>query len=92
MGVTSFIIIPILTVFLKILFIFICSALVFCLPVCLYEGSISPGTEVTDFGELPCACWELNLGPLEEQPMLLPAAMGPAPLTFLLRVRVVIFI
>ena len=26
-----------------------------------------PGTEVTDGCELQCGCWELKLGPLEEQ-------------------------
>ena len=30
-------------------------------------GVRSPGTEVTDSCELPCGCWELNSGPLEEQ-------------------------
>jgi hypothetical protein len=36
------------------------------LPACLCEGVTSPGTEATDSGELPCGCWELNLGPLEK--------------------------
>lgn len=31
------------------------------------EDTGSPGTEVTSGCELPCRCWELNLGPLEEQ-------------------------
>jgi hypothetical protein len=35
--------------------------------VCLYEGVISPETGVADGCELPCGCWELNPGPLEEQ-------------------------
>ena len=34
-------------------------------------GIRSPGTGVTDSRELPCGCWELNLDPLEEQPVLL---------------------
>jgi hypothetical protein len=34
----------------------------------LCEGVGSLGTGVTDSYELPCGCWELNLGPLEEQP------------------------
>ena len=38
-----------------------------CFYVC---GPIDTG--VTGDGELPCGCWELNLGPLEEQPMLEP--------------------
>jgi hypothetical protein len=44
---------------------------VFCLHVCLREGVGSPGTGVTDSCELPSGCWELNLGPLGEQPVLL---------------------
>ena len=39
----------------------------------LYEGVGSPGTRVTDSCKLPCGCWELNTGPLEEQPALLNA-------------------
>jgi hypothetical protein len=35
--------------------------------VCLCEGVRSSGTGVTDRCELPCGCWELNLGPLKEQ-------------------------
>jgi hypothetical protein len=35
------------------------------------RGIASPGTGVTDSCELPCECWELNLGPLEEQAVLL---------------------
>ena len=49
-------------------FIFILCSLVFCLYVCLHEGAKSPGTGVTDSYELSCGCWELNLGPLKEQP------------------------
>lgn len=33
----------------------------------------SPETGITDSCELPSGCWDLNLGPLEEQPMLLTA-------------------
>ena len=35
------------------------------------EGAGSFGTGVTDDGEPPCGCWMPNLGPLEEQPVLL---------------------
>ena len=35
------------------------------------EGIISEDTGVTEGCELPCGCSELNLGPLEEQPVLL---------------------
>jgi hypothetical protein len=37
------------------------------------EGVGAPGTGVTDSCELPCGCWEPNLSPLEEQPVLFPA-------------------
>lgn len=30
-----------------------------------------PGTEVTDGFELPCRCWEPDLGPLQEQQLFL---------------------
>jgi hypothetical protein len=36
-----------------------------------YESFRSPGTGVTGGCELPCECWEMNPGPLEEQPVLL---------------------
>jgi hypothetical protein len=52
------------------LFLILC-ALVFCLYACLCEGVVSPGTGVTDSCGLPCGCWELNPGPLEEQRVLL---------------------
>jgi hypothetical protein len=35
----------------------------------LEKGIRSPG--ITDRYELPCQCWELNPGPLEEQQVLL---------------------
>jgi hypothetical protein len=52
-------------------FIFILCALVFCLHAYLCESAGSFGTGVIDSCELPCGCWEVNPGPLEEQPMLL---------------------
>ena len=36
-----------------------------------YEGVRSPRTGFSDSCELPCGCWELNLGPREEQSVLL---------------------
>jgi hypothetical protein len=39
--------------------------------MCVGEAVGSPGTGVTDRCELPCGCWELSPGPLEEQPVLL---------------------
>ena len=62
------------------LFIFILCALVFCLHVCLGEGVKSPGTGGTHSCELSCGCWELNLGPLEEQPVLLTIETSLQPL------------
>ena len=52
-------------------FIFILCSLVFCLHVCLYKGSRSPETVVTNSFEMPCGYRELNLGLLEQQPVLL---------------------
>ena len=49
-------------------FIFMCIG---ALPVCISEGVRSPRTEATDRCELPRGCWELNPGPLEEQPVFL---------------------
>jgi hypothetical protein len=43
------------------------------------EGVGPSGTGVTDCRELPCRCWELNQGPLEEQPALLTAALSLQP-------------
>jgi hypothetical protein len=38
---------------------------------CLCKGVRSPGTGIIDSHELPSESWELNLGPLEEYPVLL---------------------
>ena len=35
-------------------------------------------TRVRDSCELPCGCWELNLEPLEEQPVLLVTEPSPS--------------
>ena len=45
--------------------------------ICARRGRQIPGTGVTDSCELPCGCWELNPGPLEEQPVLLTAEPSP---------------
>ena len=60
------------------IFLILC-ALVFCLHVCLCEGVRAPGTGVTDSCELPCGCWGLIQGHLEEQPVLLTTEppLGP---------------
>lgn len=39
----------------------------------MHEGTESPKTEISDSDELPCGVWELSLGPLQEQPMVLTA-------------------
>ena len=39
----------------------------------------SPGTRVTNSCGLPWDCWELNMGPLEEQAVLLTTAIPPDP-------------
>jgi hypothetical protein len=59
--------------FLKNLLIFILCSLGFFLYECLYEGVRSPETGVTDSCEITYRCWELNLGLLEEQLVLLTA-------------------
>ena len=61
-----------LVLIFKIYSFFILYSLVFCLCVCLCECVRYPGTEIMDSCELPCGCWELNPGPLEEQPSLQP--------------------
>ena len=35
------------------------------------EGVREPGTGLTGGCDLPCGCWELNMGPLEEQSVFL---------------------
>jgi hypothetical protein len=50
----------------------------------LEEGVGFPGTGVTDHYELPCQCSALNLGPLEEQCVLLTTEPSPALLSCLL--------
>jgi hypothetical protein len=54
---------------------------VFCLCLCLCtteleEGIESPGTGFTDGCEPSFGCWELNLGPLEEQPVSLTTELS----------------
>jgi hypothetical protein len=43
------------------------------------EGVRSTGTGVTDGCKLPSGCWELNLRPLEEQPLFLTAEPSLQP-------------
>jgi hypothetical protein len=50
------------------------------------ESIESLGVETRDSCESPCGCWELNLGLLEEQPVLLTIELfPPTPLFTLLR-------
>jgi hypothetical protein len=42
----------------------------FSVPSEVRRRCLTSGTGVKDGCELPCGCWELNLGPLEEQPLL----------------------
>lgn len=44
------------------------------------EGTWPSGTGVTDHCEPPCRCWELNLGSLEKQQVLLPTEPSLQPL------------
>ena len=70
---------------------------VFCVPACLCTTSVpcsgggqkeggvgSPGTGIPDGCELSCGCWELNLGFLKAQPVLLPIepSLQPPELVF----------
>lgn len=50
-----------------------CVLLVCLVPTEGRKGIGSPGIGVTVDCELPCGFWELNLCPLEEQPVLLTA-------------------
>jgi hypothetical protein len=47
------------------------SALSACTFAC-QKRAVNP---ITDGCEAPCGCWELNSGPLEEQPMLLTSEL-----------------
>lgn len=44
------------------------------------ERQIPPGNGLTDGCELPCGCWELNSGPLQEQQGLFTAEPPLQPL------------
>ena len=66
-------------------------ALLLCLHTCLCEGVRSPGTGVTDRCEVPCGCWELNPGSLQEQPVLLTAEPSLQPLYKHLNIGVLFF-
>ena len=44
------------------------------------EGVGFPETGIIDSCELPCVYWELNAGPLEEQPVLLTPELYLQPI------------
>ena len=46
---------------------------------CIRQGVRPSGAEVIDGCEPPCGCWEPNLGPLQEQQVLLRAEPSPQP-------------
>ena len=61
--------------------IYICVCVCVCvcvLPACILHTMCMPGAHAED--EPPCGCWELNLGPLQEQQMLLTAELTLQPL------------
>lgn len=43
-----------------------------CMCVCVWVSDLG----ITDSGELPCGCWESNLGSAEEQSVVLTPAPG----------------
>jgi hypothetical protein len=47
------------------------------------QSTVSPGTGITDGCELPHGFWELNLGPLEEQPVLFTREPFLKPLKYI---------
>lgn len=67
---------------LLLTFISISCALVFCLRICLC------GCQSHWNCELPCGCWDSNLGPLEKQPALLTSEPSLLPYCFLFKSRI----
>ena len=62
------------------------------LSVCMPEGQKRAPDPITDGCELPCGCWELNSGPLEEQAILLTSEPSLQPLFSFFRDRVSLYI
>jgi hypothetical protein len=58
-----------------VLSVYVCVLYVCLMPKEVITGCQIPRTEVTDSCELPCECWELNLGPLQEQPLTLKSCV-----------------
>lgn len=55
--------------------------LMLCLLVCLCEGSGPWDWSYRQLRELPCVYWELNPGPLEEQPVFLTTEASFSPVS-----------
>jgi hypothetical protein len=72
---------PLFIFFKNFLFIYIMDmiAVSACTPACQKREGIRPHT---DGCEPPCGCWELNSGPLVEQPMLLTTEPSLQPSSF----------
>ena len=65
-----------------------CNSMYVCMYVCMYMdtfvGIYSAHQKMaSDSRELPCGCWELNSGPLEEQSVLLNSELSLYPWEFL---------
>ena len=46
-------------------------------PAGVRKVTVSPVTRVTEGYDTPCGCWEMNLGPLQEQQVLVLLAAEP---------------
>jgi hypothetical protein len=64
---------------------------VFCLQ-CLPTGQKRASDPIADGCEPPCGCWELNSGPLEEQPVLLTSEPSLQPLGCLKHLKPVVVV
>jgi hypothetical protein len=51
------------------------------------EDTRYPGTGLRAGCELPCGCWELNLGPMQELQVFLTAELSLQPLMYILLVE-----
>ena len=57
------------------------------MPACMPAGQKRAQNLIIDGCEVPCGCWELNSGPLEEQSVLLTAGPSLQPSGNILRVN-----
>lgn len=60
---------------------YVCVSRVCSVPMKVRQGITSPGSEVEDYCEPPYGCWEPNVSPLQELPVLLTSELSifPAP-------------